>query len=302
MTEPVTAKRRIKEYRFDKDHHHIALVHSSQGGAANNYHEALVLKSTNDITDEYLEKATMVKVTLPFDDFLEKFFGMWSENADLLTEILGFSDEEDMSEADKASMSWEDYKAECEKERQDFINSVEIMKSKTPISEMSAADFLSVMTTQSLFESKQDEIEKAFNADKTATKENKNVEIEVELQKAKDEKAAVLQELETLKAANAVALQELETLKAAQVAAKEAARKEAIAGVVPADQVEETFKSFNVLDDVAFGKLIDVMKAKDTAESEVFKEKGVAGGSADNKTEDLVAKQIKAKYAPATAQ
>ena len=295
------AKRRLTDIKFEKEGAHLGLIHKDQGGPANGV-TTLVYKATNDITDEYLEKATMVKVTLPFDDFLEKFFGMWSENADLLTEILGFSDEEDMSEADKANMSWEDYKAECEKERQDFINSVEIMKSKTPISEMSAANFLSVMTTQSLFESKQDEIEKAFNAAKTATKENKNVEIEVELQKAKDEKAAVLQELETLKAANAVALQELETLKAAQVAAKEAARKEAIAGVAPADQVEETFKSFNVLDDVAFGKLIDVMKAKDTAESEVFKEKGVAGGSADNKTEDLVAKQIKAKYAPATAQ
>lgn len=298
MTETVTAKRRIKEYRFDKPEHHIALVHSSQGGAANNYHEALVLKSTNDITDEYLEKATMVKVTLPFDDFLEKFFGMWSDNADLLTEILGFSDEEDMPEADKANMSWEDYKAECEKERQDFINSVEIMKSKTPIADMSASDFLSVMTTQSLFEAKQAEIEKAFNAAKVAPKENKNVEIEVELQKAKDEKAAVLAELETLKAANAAALQELETLKAANATAKEAARKEAIAAVVPQDQVEDLFKSFNVLDDAGFAKLIDVMKAKDTAESEVFKEKGITGGDADKPVdEDKTAAILKARYA-----
>lgn len=296
MPEQITAKRRIKEYRFDKPEHHIALVHSSQGGAANLYHEALVLKSTDDITDEYLEKATMVKVTLPFDDFLEKFFGMWEENADMLTEILGFSDEEDMTMADKANMSWEDYKAECEKERQDFINSVEIMKSKTPVSEMSAANFLSVMTTQSLFESKQAEIEKAFNAAKVAPKENKKVEIEVELQKAKAE-------MEALKAANAAALQELETLKATQVAIKETQRKEAIASVVPQDQVEDLFKSFNVLDDAGFAKLIEVMKSKDAAEAELFKEKGVAGGSADNKeTEDLVAKQLKAKYAPATAQ
>ena len=109
--------------------HHVALVHRSQGGAANGYTEALVMKSVDDILDDDIEKATMVKVTLPFDDFLEKFFHVYSDDADILTEILGFKDEEDMSEQEKSDMSWEDYKAECEKEKQDFINSVEILKS-----------------------------------------------------------------------------------------------------------------------------------------------------------------------------
>ena len=53
------AKRLIHEYRFDKATHHVALVHKNQGGAANGYKEALVLKSTNDIQDEDIEKATM---------------------------------------------------------------------------------------------------------------------------------------------------------------------------------------------------------------------------------------------------
>ena len=292
MTEEVKPKRLIKEYRFDKEHHHVAMVHKSQGGAANNYHEALVLKSTNDITDEYLEKATMVKVTLPFDDFLEKFFGMWSENADLLTEILGFSDEEDVSAAEKAGMSWEDYQAQCEQERQDFINSVEIMKSKKPVSELNAGDFLSVMTTQSRFEEKQSEIEKAFNAVKSATKENKNVEIEVELKKA-------TAEIETLKAANAAALAELETLKAANAAAKDASRKQAIADAVPADKVDDVFKSLNGLDDTAFYTVLEVMKATAASEAEVFKEKGITGSDADPVQEDKASAVLKAKYAQA---
>ena len=71
------AKRLVHEYRFDKDTHHVALVHRSQGGAANGYTEALVMKSVDDILDADIEKATMVKVTLPFDDFLEKFFHVW---------------------------------------------------------------------------------------------------------------------------------------------------------------------------------------------------------------------------------
>ena len=96
------AKRLIHEYRFDKPTHHVALVHKNQGGAASGYKEALVLKSTNDIQDEDIEKATMVKVTLPFEDFLEKFFGMWGEQAEILTSILGFElEEDDMEEGEE---------------------------------------------------------------------------------------------------------------------------------------------------------------------------------------------------------
>ena len=93
---------------------------------------------------------------MPFDDFLEKFFGLWSEDAEILTAILGFKDEEDMSSEDKSNMSWEDYKAECEKEKQDFINSVEILKSvkdgKETIQDLNVASLLSIRSTQAKFE------------------------------------------------------------------------------------------------------------------------------------------------------
>ncbi|WP_282460197.1 hypothetical protein, partial [Mycoplasmopsis arginini] len=150
------AKRLVHEYRFDKDTHHVALVHRSQGGAASGYTEALVMKSVDDILDADIEKATMVKVTLPFDDFLEKFFNIYSYDAEVLTAILGFKDEDDMSEQEKSDMSWEDYKAECEKEKQDFINSVEILKSvkdgKETIQDLNVASLLSIRSTQAKFE------------------------------------------------------------------------------------------------------------------------------------------------------
>lgn len=297
MTETIKAKRRIKEYKFDKENHHVALVHSSQGGAANLYTEALVLKSTNDITDEYLEKATMVKVTLPFDDFLEKFFGMWEENADMLTEILGFSDEEDMTAADRAGMSWEEYKAYCEQEREDFIASVEIMKSGKNVADLNAKDFLNVLLTQSRFEEKQQEIEKAFTSVKDASKEKK-VETEIELQKAKDANAALQAEVQKAKDDAAKAVAELEVMKAAQASAKEASRKEVVKSVVPEDKVEDTFKSLNVLDDSGFNAVIEVLKAAASKEEDAFKERGLAGDGKDEK-EDKVAAILKAKYTPA---
>jgi len=304
MTDTTKAKRRLTDIKFEKEGSHIALVHSSQGGAANGWHDAVVMKATDDVTDEFLEKATMVQVTLPFDDFLEKFFGMWSENADMLTEILGFSDEEDMTEADKSEMSWEEYKAECEKEKQDFINSVKIMKSlkdgELSISSLNAESYLSVLLTQSLYEQHMDDIEKA-----TITSKEKKVQIEQELQKAKEsldakdaEVAKAVADLQKAKEDLDAAMQELNVMKAAQVAAKDGARKQAIAAAVPADKVDDVFKSLNALDDVAFNTVLDVMKATAAAEEEVFKEKGITGGDADQVQEDKASAVLKAKYAP----
>jgi len=201
------AKRLVHEYRFDKDTHHVALVHRSQGGAANGYTEALVMKSVDDILDADIEKATMVKVTLPFDDFLEKFFRMYSEDADILTEILGFKDEEDMSEQDKSEMSWEDYKAECEKEKQDFINSVEILKSvkdgKETIQDLNVASLLSIRSTQGKFESY---LEKSKNPVKQSKKETPvDKEVTLEMQKAKDDLNTVQTQLAEMQKAKEAA-------------------------------------------------------------------------------------------------
>jgi gamma-glutamylcysteine synthetase len=50
-------KRRLTKFNFEAEGSHIALVHASQGGPANGYNYALVLKATNDITDEQVEES-----------------------------------------------------------------------------------------------------------------------------------------------------------------------------------------------------------------------------------------------------
>ena len=76
MTETLP-KRRLKNFDFSGEGAHVALISKEQGGAANGWHTAIITKATKDVTTDYLQKATMVNVTLPFDDLLERFFGIW---------------------------------------------------------------------------------------------------------------------------------------------------------------------------------------------------------------------------------
>lgn len=275
------AKRLIHEYRFDKDTHHVALVHKGQGGAANGYKEALVLKSTNDISEDDILKATMVNVTLPFTDFLEKFFGMWCDNAEILTQILGFElEEDDMAEA---NMSWEEYKAKEEEEKQKFINSVEILKSlkdgDVVIGDLSAKSFLSVLQAQEKFE--------AYLQKAKETPVNT-----VELQKAKQDLAAVTAQLAELQKAKDAVAQELQTaladvqkandevakLVAEKQKAKDEARLQQLEAVKSKEEAAELFKSLSALDDVAFSTVMKSLNASAKLEAEAFKEVGVQGG------------------------
>ena len=306
------AKRLVHEYRFDKDTHHVALVHRSQGGAASGYTEALVMKSVDDILDADIEKATMVKVTLPFDDFLEKFFNIYSYEAEVLTAILGFKDEDDMSEQEKSDMSWEDYKAECEKEKQDFINSVEILKSvkdgKETIQDLNVASLLSIRSTQAKFETY---LEKSKTIGNPVKQSKKETPVDKEVQKAKDELNTVqtqLAELQKAKEASDSALalaladvqkanDQLEQMKAEKLADVQKARLAQLEAVKPKEEAAELFKSLSPLDDVSFATVIKSFKSSADLEAEALKEKGVGGSQAEEHV-DKVAEILKAKYIP----
>jgi hypothetical protein len=47
----------LTDVSFEHEGAHIAIVHALQGGAANNWHDALITKATSDITDEAIQKA-----------------------------------------------------------------------------------------------------------------------------------------------------------------------------------------------------------------------------------------------------
>lgn len=105
----IKAKRKLKDFDFSKEGAAIALVHKNQGGAANGY-KTLVMKATDKYSPEFIEKASQVKVTLSLPDFLEKFFHVWGEDAELLATLFGYEPSEDNSEEYSTQSFWSWYR------------------------------------------------------------------------------------------------------------------------------------------------------------------------------------------------
>lgn len=100
----------ISKFNFEVEGSAVALVSASQGGAANSF-KTLVIKSADKYSPEFIQKAQKVQVVMEFDDFLQKFFNMWKEDAKILTSILGFGDEgmDSESEVDDLGVYNDDY-------------------------------------------------------------------------------------------------------------------------------------------------------------------------------------------------
>lgn len=105
MTDKVKAKRKLTDITFEHEGAHLALVHKAQGGAASGY-KTLVMKSVDNRSPEFIEKASQVKVTLSLPDFLEKFFHVWGEDAELLATMFGYEPSEDESDDEYSTQSF----------------------------------------------------------------------------------------------------------------------------------------------------------------------------------------------------
>jgi hypothetical protein len=106
------AKRRLSNISFEAEGSHLALVSAEQGGGANGHNYALVTKSTQQFSDEFFEKSAKIRVTMEICDFLQKFFGMYYEDAEVLARLLGLEEPEEEgedSEDEPVKESYEDY-------------------------------------------------------------------------------------------------------------------------------------------------------------------------------------------------
>ncbi len=92
MTEKVRARRKIKKFDFTGDSAAIALVSDAQGGPANGV-LTLITKSKKNVSEEFLRKASEITVTLSITEYLQRFFGLWGTDAELLARSLGFTTE-----------------------------------------------------------------------------------------------------------------------------------------------------------------------------------------------------------------
>lgn len=88
------AKRVLKKFDFNKDNHCVSLVGADLGHAANGF-KVLTVKASNAVeeTIEITKALEQVTMKISMEQFLIKFMQMWSDDAELLTKLLGYETE-----------------------------------------------------------------------------------------------------------------------------------------------------------------------------------------------------------------
>lgn len=271
MTE-LDKSKQLFDVNFERDGCHLALVHKEQGGAANGYHEALITKSTDDIQEEdvfeFVQKEADVRVSLPFDEFLRKFFNMYYDDALALSKLLGY---------DPKELEQDQWYREYIDER---LENITILKSlhvggedfcKLPLTTQ-----VGVLKTQEVFEKATSTVEKG-----TEMSDKKDQEV-VELKKSLEQMQAALEAAE----AKAQALEQEKAeraydgviTKASELSFLSKEEKESLQGILKSVDVEQAEKILSV---------IEKASEEQTQDDDMFVKKSTAGESDDSSESDL---------------
>ena len=250
----VRAKRKLTDITFEHEGAHLALVHKAQGGAASGY-KTLVMKSVDNRSPEFIEKASQVKVTLSLPDFLEKFFHVWGEDAELLATLFGYEPSEDGSEEYSTQSFWSWYREKAmehgavdswgdpitrptSQDRKEWVEDqlqgIEILKSATLAK--GSADFINSLTEEQYLGLLKDQqfIEKSF----------KLQEVKKDLDGESGGKPTKGVNPKQTKASKADTQEnEMETIEKAQYDAKEVELQKALADIQKAKEEIELFKA-----------------------------------------------------------
>ena len=317
------AKRKLSDISFQHEGAHVALVSKEQGGPANLHDYALVLKA-NKFSEEFVQKMQQVRVTMELPDFLQKFFGMWSEDAKVLATMMGY-----VEPADTQEMENEEAQAEVEDWIKSRMEAFEILKAAhesdnltAVLSELNEEEYLAMLKDQELIE-KAFEKESQLSASNAGAKDtspasevnDKEVSASSntkplekstmdENQKEMVEKATLdlLQKsFDEQKVALEKALETLAVYEAEKKAAIEKARKDQLVAAVKDEAKAETL--FKAVKDVADEEFQAVVKTltemqESVEKSALFQEQGSsAQEEAEVIQESAVAKLLKAKQA-----
>ena len=299
----IIAKRRLTDIKFEHEGAHVALVGKHQGGPANGV-TTLITKATNDITQEQIEKATTVTVEMQFPEFLRKFFGLYWDDAEVLSSVMGYGRTE---YPDTTEKDWIDQKVE----------SITLMKSVYKAQDVEKA--LAALTPEQTLAlmADQEMLEKAFKAIPEHTQiKHEETPMETILKAAHEEAVASAVAIEKAAGVSAVALiqkaldeqalvlkaatDKLAEFETAAATAKVELRKAALVDAkVPADKAEAVLKSLAGLDDESFASTVATMKSMASVvdNSEMMQEAGVAGAGAESQEEvDRTTQILKARY------
>ena len=280
--------KRLTEIDFSGTGAHIALCHKTQG-VANGKDKALILKAkTMPSIQEEIQKA-QVQVTMDFCDYLQKFYGLYYDDAEALAMLLGMEEPEDDTEVEYNDNWYQDYIASK-------IEGVEILKAlhesedvAKSYSELKPKDLLLVLKEQA-------KLEKAMDGYSSKKKKKSKASPKTQMQKdtpmtvetvSKADHELILKSLEEQKQALTKALETLAGYEAEKKEMIAKGRKAEIAEVLTNEsQQESVYKALENVTDEDFISVVAVMKslasAKEMIEkSNLFTETGASGEAED---------------------
>lgn len=320
------AVRKLSNLDFSKEGASVALVGDVVGGAANQ-HTTLLMKSNKKLSDETIQKMQQVRVTLELPEFLQRFFYMWEEDAQVLAQMFGY---------DPTQAEMEDEMKEVQDEKayiQEKLASFEILKSLNDasdkslvIAELKDEDWSKLLQDQELIEKALANMQTEFTDgdDKSQTVDSSTQKVEKQkveptgsevntLDKG-DKMTAKTSEVETVEKSALVevekALAEKDVLlqKALeQVALFEAEKKEAITkarfakvkdAVKDEAKAETLFKALGLVQDEAeFDAVVKTLTDMTALieKSALFTEQGATVSTEGAPKESPVTKALKAK-------
>ena len=312
------AKRRLKDISFEKDNAHIALVTKQQSGPANGHDYTILMKSRSE---EFVKKASEITVTMDIVEYLNRFFHIWSTDAELLARSLGFTtpgmdkaaveiQEDALEEKEPPELKWDMEPGDSAFEK--YINyklqSISVMKKlneskdiEKDLLALSEDEMLAILKDQEFVEKnlfKKNEVKEITKQPKKETKDmsekietiekSKFVDLQkslVEVQKALDEKQVELNKA-------------LETIKQFEDEKKEAIQKARLEELTKAvgDEAKASaiFAGCKDASDEVFTSVVKAL-ADVTKHSSLFNETGAASDESEVVTESLVTKAVKAR-------
>jgi len=108
------AKRRLTNISFEHEGAHLALTSKTiNQGSANGHNKGLIMKGTAQFSDEFIEKMQAVRVTMELPDFLEKFFHLYEEDAEVLAAMMGYTPDAETPEGENAEDTSGMYEDDC---------------------------------------------------------------------------------------------------------------------------------------------------------------------------------------------
>ena len=303
------AKRKLKGFDFAKEGAAVALVGPSVGGPANGI-PTLIAKA-NNFSPEFIQKMQQVQVTMELPDFLEKFFGVWGSDAEVLARLMGYVEPEDEDEVEDDL--WENY---IEEKLSAFTIIKSLHEAKNlpeALAQLTEQDYLDVLNDQVLIEKALKEFDAKSNA--SANSVEKPVEAPAsKVNKSKKEKqmatpemvekakfVEVQKQLEDQKVELAKALEQLNKIEQEKKEAIVKSKTDAVKAVVKDEkQAAVVVKAALALEDQAdFDALVEVFKSMNDLleKSGLFQEQGVSAEAAEDKPgETKLMKALKARH------